>query len=71
MAEPKTSRYWLDRGYQFFELGNCEACGVPVEVWSKNNQFMPLDATTLETHFSSCSNAQAYRNEQRAKAGVL
>jgi hypothetical protein len=71
MPEPKTPQYWQQKGYQFFELGNCEACGQPVEFWMKANQPVPLDKDTLETHFSSCPNAQKYRQEQRMKAGYL
>jgi predicted amidophosphoribosyltransferase len=71
LPEPKTSRHWIDRGYQFVDLGNCDACGAPVEFWSKNNQLLPLDGKTLETHYSSCMNAKQFRTEQKLRAGVL
>ena len=71
MPEPKTIRYWIDKGYQFLDLGNCEACGHPVEFWMKDNRLTPLDAQTLETHFSSCPKAKEYRTEQRLQQGVL
>jgi len=71
LPEPKTIRHWIDRGYQFFELGNCYACGAPVEIWTKNGRFIPLDGNTLETHYSRCSKAKQFRTEQKLKAGVL
>jgi hypothetical protein len=71
MPEPKTIRYWIERGFQFLDLSNCEACGRPVEVWTKNNQMVPLNGDTLETHFSTCARAKEYRTELRLKEGVL
>lgn len=71
MPEPKTSRYWSDRGFQFFSLGNCDACGAPVEFWNKGNQLFPIDKDTMETHYASCPNAKQFRQEQRLREGVL
>lgn len=65
MPEPKTIRYWLDKGYSFLSNGDCEACGHPVEFWTKNNQLIPLNPQTLETHNSGCVRAKEFRNKQR------
>ncbi|HEV7674346.1 MAG TPA: hypothetical protein VGQ12_07435 [Candidatus Angelobacter sp.] len=72
MQEPKTEAYWRERGYRFFELSSCPACGDPISVWESPSAHMIfLEAQTLETHFSSCTRAREYRTEQRMKAGVL
>ena len=71
MPEPKTARYWQDSGHQFFGLSNCEACGLPVEMWAKGNRLIPVDKDTFEAHFSSCSKAQEYRTEMKLQKGVL
>jgi len=71
MPEPKTIHHWISKGYQFVSLGNCDACGLPVEIWTKTNQLIPLNPETLETHNSGCSKAKEFRMEQRMKAGVI
>lgn len=71
MPEPKTPRYWLDKGYRFVSLSNCPACTAPTETWEKGTQQILLDAKTMETHFSSCTRAKEYRTEKRMEAGLL
>lgn len=73
MPEPKTIRTWLDRGYIFVRRGECPACHKGVEFWLRKQGGLEimLDPDTLETHFSGCSRAKAYRAAQRAEAGVL
>ncbi len=71
MTGPKTEAYWIGKGYQFMELSSCSGCGAPVSVWTKNNQLIPLDAQTLEPHYSECPAAQRLRQEQKLKDGVI
>lgn len=73
MPEPKTIRYWTERGYSYARQGECPACHKPVEFWTvpHGNREIPLDPQTYEAHFSSCSGAQSFRMEQRLRAGSM
>jgi hypothetical protein len=71
MAEPKTAQYWQNSGHQFLSLGNCDACEMPVEIWTKGNQLIPVDKDTYEAHYASCPNARQFRTEKRMQAGIL
>jgi hypothetical protein len=72
MPELKTQAHWMTKGYQFFSLSNCEACGLPIEEWeSPAGKLVPLDAKTLEAHWSECPQAKNFRTEMKLKAGVL
>jgi len=72
MVEPKTAEYWTARGYLFHRSGECEACCAKVEFWwtpgRRLRKLVPLDAATLEPHWSSCPNAREFRSLQAGAA---
>jgi hypothetical protein len=70
--EPKTERFWMDKGFKFASLSNCPACGAATQLWeSPAKQMVHLDKDTLETHFHSCPRAREHRTEMQMKAGML
>jgi len=68
---PKTAESWTARGYLFDRRGECEACGAKVEFWwspGRLRKLVPLDAVTLEAHWSSCPNAREFQSLQAGAA---
>ena len=59
-----------EAGYVFVKLGHCreESCGDAISWWkTPDEKFMPLDATTLEPHWTSCKKPKRFRKYKAGK----
>ena len=62
MPFPKTDTEFNQAGYVYENKGKCRGCGADIEWWrTPKGKAMPLDAGTLEPHWSTCPNAKEFR----------
>jgi hypothetical protein len=64
MAFPKTEKELLAAGYKFKNKARCRSCQANIEWWmTPNLKNIPLDAGTMEVHFTTCPNAAQHRKK--------
>jgi hypothetical protein len=62
---PRTDTDLVAQGYVFESKGKCRGCGADIEWWlTPKQKHIPLDAATLEPHWSTCSDAKGFRRPQ-------
>lgn len=62
MPFPKTDTELNQAGYSFEQKTTCRACKKEIEFWlTPKGKHIPLDAGTLEPHWSTCPNANEFR----------
>lgn len=62
MAFPKTEEELAKAGYEFENKAKCSGCGADIEWWlTPRQKHMPLDAGTMEPHWSTCPKAEDFR----------
>lgn len=48
--------------YKFENKGRCRSCGAEIEWWlTPKQKHMPLDAGTMQPHWSTCPDAEHFR----------
>ena len=64
MPFPKTDTELTAQGYAFENKAKCRGCGADIEWWlTPKGKHIPLDAATLETHWSTCPKAKDFRKQ--------
>jgi hypothetical protein len=59
---PRTDTELAAQGYEFKNKGTCKGCRAEIEWWTTpKGKSIPLDAGTLEPHWSNCPNAGDFR----------
>lgn len=49
-------------GYTFENKARCRSCGAEIEFWlTPKQKHIPLDAGTMQPHFSTCPDADKFR----------
>lgn len=62
MEFPRTDTGLTAQGYEFEGKTKCKSCHADIEFWrTPKGKHIPLDAGTLEPHWSTCPNAKDYR----------
>ncbi len=62
MPFPKTDTDLAAQGYEFKNKGHCRGCNADIEWWlTPKGRHIPLDAGTLEPHWSTCPKAKDFR----------
>ena len=62
MAFPRTDNELVAQGYEFQNKTKCRGCGADIEFWrTPRGKMIPLDAGTLEPHFSTCPKVKDFR----------
>ncbi len=62
MTFPKTDTQLTAQGYTFEDKTKCRSCHAEIEFWlTPKGRHMPLNAGTLEPHWSTCPNAKEFR----------
>ena len=67
MPFPRTDNELVEQGYQFENKAKCRVCGADIEFYlTPRGKHIPLDAGTLEPHWSTCPNASEFRKKAPA-----
>lgn len=62
MPFPKTDNDLVAQGYEFDNKSKCRGCQADIEWWrTPKGKNIPLDAATLEVHWSTCPKAKDFR----------
>lgn len=62
MPFPRTDNELTEQGYKFKNKAHCKGCNAEIEWWeTPHGKHIPLDAGTLESHWSTCPNAKDFR----------
>jgi len=73
MPFPKTKDDLFAQGYKFGRATSCRACRAKIEFWmTPRGKYIPLNAGTLESHWSTCPKAAEFRRgEEKEKTSTL
>ena len=65
MPFPRTESELVKAGYEPPKApSRCRGCGAEIEFWrTPKGKIIPLDAGTLEVHWSTCPQAEQFRSQ--------